>query len=123
MTKYGKEVAVKLLQQTPLSLDDHQFENELKCLMFLKHQNIVSILGYCNETQENIVEHKGKLVLAETTHRALCFQYLENGNLQRHLSGIYDVNSSRVHIVLCYYKHVENSVLYSVSSLQTNHVV
>ena len=77
---------MKLLYQRP-GLDDHLFENELKNLMFLKHPNIVSFLGYCNEKQEVPVEFNGRLVLAEKTNRALCFEYLENGNLKRHLYG------------------------------------
>ncbi|XP_066358030.1 cysteine-rich receptor-like protein kinase 7 [Miscanthus floridulus] len=85
VTKNGEDVAVKMLKEI-LQLDDQQFANEFRNLKMLKHQNIVQILGYCYETNKTPTKYNGKTVLAEKTYRALCFEYLHNGSLEKHLS-------------------------------------
>ncbi|CAO2148610.1 unnamed protein product [Urochloa humidicola] len=86
VTKNGEEVAVKKLRDVNPDLDDKQFQNEFYNLMKLKHNNIVQILGYCYETEQIPVEHNGRILLAEKTYRVLCFEYLHNGSLQKHIS-------------------------------------
>ncbi|XP_012700956.1 putative disease resistance protein At1g58400 isoform X2 [Setaria italica] len=86
LTKNGEEVAVKKLRDVNPDLDDKQFQNEFYNLMKLKHNNIVQILGYCYEIEQISIEHNGRIVLAEKTYRALCFEYLHNGSLQKHIS-------------------------------------
>jgi hypothetical protein len=57
----------------------------------LQHQNIVRLVGYCNDIQKVPVMHKGELCFATEIHRALCLEYMANGSLDRLISGNYDV--------------------------------
>ncbi|KAJ1275251.1 hypothetical protein BS78_05G121900 [Paspalum vaginatum] len=82
----GEEIAVKKLRDDP-RFDDKQFEKEFYNLKILQHQNIVRFVGYCYETQHMPYEDKGKQFFADQTFRALCFEYLHNGSLQKHLSN------------------------------------
>uniref|UniRef100_A0ACD5W282 Uncharacterized protein n=1 Tax=Avena sativa TaxID=4498 RepID=A0ACD5W282_AVESA len=68
------------------AIDDKQFQHEFDNLMMLNHPNIVRLVGYCYETQRQHMDFQGRLVFAETTYRALCFEYMRMGNLRRHLS-------------------------------------
>jgi interleukin-1 receptor-associated kinase 1/coatomer subunit beta' len=70
-----------------LGVDDEQFEKEYHNLERLQHQNIVRLVGYCNETSREFVSFKGKRVLSEVTHRALCFEYMQHGSIDNCLSG------------------------------------
>ncbi|CAL5017354.1 unnamed protein product [Urochloa decumbens] len=79
------EVAVKIPRDDGKDLDYNQFRNEFNNLMKVKHDNIVKFLGYCYEIERTEIEFHGRTVLAEETHRALCFEYLHNGSLQKHL--------------------------------------
>jgi serine/threonine protein kinase len=86
----GKKIAVKLLTGTQ-GFDDKQFQDELKIMTRLRHQNIVRLVGYCNDTRKVPVKHKGQIVLADEIHRALCLEYMDNGSLDRLISGNDDV--------------------------------
>ncbi|TVU50753.1 hypothetical protein EJB05_02142, partial [Eragrostis curvula] len=88
LTENGEEVAVKKLRCIDPCLDDKLFEKEFKTLMKLNHNNIVRFLGYCYETEKISMECDGRIVLAEKTHRALCFEFMDNGSLDKHLSGM-----------------------------------
>jgi hypothetical protein len=48
----------------------------------------VRLVGYCNETKREFVSFQGKRVLSELTHRALCFEFMQNGSLDSCLSGM-----------------------------------
>ncbi|XP_062208996.1 cysteine-rich receptor-like protein kinase 41 [Phragmites australis] len=80
-----EEIATKVLHFR-LGQDDEQFRNEFDNLMWLKHDNIVRLVGYCYETQHRHMQYEGRTVFAEETYRALCFEYMHNGSLQNHLS-------------------------------------
>ncbi|XP_044327312.1 probable serine/threonine-protein kinase At1g01540 [Triticum aestivum] len=82
----GQRIAVKILHPMLHNLDDTQFEQEYHNLESLQHQNIVRLVGYCNETRREFVSFEGRTALSERTHRALCFEYMQNGNLDNHLS-------------------------------------
>ncbi|CAL5046371.1 unnamed protein product [Urochloa decumbens] len=83
----GEEIAVKKLYNKHLGLeDDKQFTNECTNLMRLQHQNIVRLVGYCYEIAHKVVEHNGQYVSAGVEERALCFEYLQGGSLDKHLS-------------------------------------
>lgn len=69
------------------SFDDEDFEKEYHNIASLCHKNIVRLVGYCNETSREYVQHNGKYVLAENTKRALCFEYMPNGSLDNFISG------------------------------------
>ncbi|KAF7062941.1 hypothetical protein CFC21_069482 [Triticum aestivum] len=78
-------VAVKKLFET-FCIDEKQFSEEIHCLMKAKHKNIVRFLGYCSNAQGEMVDYKGKLVLADVRERLLCFEYLRNGSLDKKIT-------------------------------------
>lgn len=82
----GHEIAVKRLGQLQ-GLDDTAFDNEFLNLFKIQHPNIVKLIGYCHDTQRKFISHEGKLVTAIEMERVLCFEYVEGGNLQDHLSA------------------------------------
>uniref|UniRef100_A0ACD5TBE7 Uncharacterized protein n=1 Tax=Avena sativa TaxID=4498 RepID=A0ACD5TBE7_AVESA len=83
----GKDIAVKLLHNNMPGIDDEIFQREFENLMMLDHHNIVRLVGYCYETQHQAMQYKGRTIFAERIYRALCFEYMQNGSLQNHLSG------------------------------------
>jgi interleukin-1 receptor-associated kinase 1/coatomer subunit beta' len=84
----GEEIAVKLLYNNMQATNDEQFQHEFDNLMMLNHPNIVRLVGYCYETQRQHIDFQGKIVFGETTYKALCFEYMHMGSLQKHLSGM-----------------------------------
>ncbi|KAB8112318.1 hypothetical protein EE612_050511, partial [Oryza sativa] len=80
----GKPIAVKRLQVMP-GIQDRQFNNEVHHLMGLKHQNIVQLIGYCDERQEKVIydEYQKKNICAEVQERLLCYEYMANGSLDK----------------------------------------
>ncbi|EMS68138.1 Formin-like protein 6 [Triticum urartu] len=83
----GQKIAVKLLYNNMQTIDDKQFKHEFENLIVLKHQNIVRLVGYCYETQHQHMEFEGRHVFGEITYKALCFEYMPRGSLQKHLFG------------------------------------
>uniref|UniRef100_M8CDM9 non-specific serine/threonine protein kinase n=1 Tax=Aegilops tauschii TaxID=37682 RepID=M8CDM9_AEGTA len=77
-------VAVKKLSNTHMY--EEQFQGEVQCLMKVKHKNIVRFLGYCADTQGNISDYKGKMVMADVQQRLLCFEYLPKGSLDGYIT-------------------------------------
>jgi len=65
------------------------FEDELLCLIRVKHKNIVRFLGYCSDTSKKAVKHRGDYVVAEDRKRYLCFEYVPNKSLKEYLEGIF----------------------------------
>ncbi|CAD6221585.1 unnamed protein product, partial [Miscanthus lutarioriparius] len=82
----GKAIAVKKIFDTHLLGNDIQVKNEILCLTEVRHQNVVQLVGYCVETKLELVEHSGKHVMAEKHACLLCFEFLCNGSLYKHLS-------------------------------------
>ncbi|XP_073365467.1 receptor like protein kinase S.2 isoform X2 [Aegilops tauschii subsp. strangulata] len=82
----GKHVAVKVLHKNTTGTDNGEFKHEFESLMRLKHHNIVQLVGYCYETQHKPMLHEGETIFAEDIYRALCFEYMQNGSLKRHIS-------------------------------------
>jgi serine/threonine protein kinase len=76
-----------LYNNTP-GIDDVQFQREFQKLMRLEHHNSVKLVGYCYETQHQPMQYMGKTIFAERTYRALCFDYMQNGSLQKHITGM-----------------------------------
>jgi hypothetical protein len=79
---------VKKLYQIQGRLDDVEFKNEFNNLMMVQHNNIIQLVGYCYEIRHQLVEIEGRNILAERKERALCFEYLPHGSLDKHLSGM-----------------------------------
>lgn len=86
----GEEIAVKKLYriQQPGLENDKQFKNECTNLMRAQHKNIVRLVGYCYEIRHELVEHNGEVIFAGVEERILCFEYLQGGSLENHLSGM-----------------------------------
>ncbi|VAI54606.1 unnamed protein product [Triticum turgidum subsp. durum] len=81
-----REVAVKLLHvDTLLGLDDQRYINEVGNLLKVKHPNIIQLLGYCYEIQNELIEHNGANQFSQHIYRVLCFEYLQGGSLDKHL--------------------------------------
>uniref|UniRef100_A0ACD5VEJ3 Uncharacterized protein n=1 Tax=Avena sativa TaxID=4498 RepID=A0ACD5VEJ3_AVESA len=78
-------VAVKKLSNT-FNIEENKFHGEVKCLMKAKHENIVRFLGYCAETQGKMEDYEGKLVMADLRNWLLCFEYVPNGSLDKHIA-------------------------------------
>lgn len=70
-----------------LVLDDAEFQNEFGNLMKLKHDNIVPLIAFCYESKGEIGVYEGKKVIVEHQYKALCFEYMHNGSLKKHLSA------------------------------------
>jgi hypothetical protein len=73
---------VKILQNSPRQqlVDDMGLPD-------VQQENIVQFVGYCTETETTIIEQRGRKIVAEQDNRALCFEYLQNGSLDRYISG------------------------------------
>ncbi|KAL6868297.1 hypothetical protein ACP4OV_015142 [Aristida adscensionis] len=78
----GLVVAVKKLRPI-LGEQDKQFKNEANHLARLKHNNVVKLIGYCDERKAGPVydEYQKKYTVAETQEKLLCYEYLSNGSL------------------------------------------
>lgn len=83
----GKEIAVKKLHQLQ-GLDDKAFDNEFCNLSKVHHKNVVKLVGYCYESRRKYVQHNGELILATLMERILCFEYMECGSLDKHITGM-----------------------------------
>ncbi|KAL8125094.1 nodulation receptor kinase-like isoform X2 [Apium graveolens] len=66
----GQEVAVKVRSATSTQ-GTREFDNELTLLSAIQHQNLVPLLGYCNENDQQI----------------LVYPFMSNGSLQDRLYG------------------------------------
>ena len=81
------QIAVKLLHQLAGLEDEKQFKNEFENLMMVNHPNVVRLVCYCYVSRYTHVEYNGELHFSERSYRALCFEYLERGGLDKHLAG------------------------------------
>jgi coatomer subunit beta' len=82
----GEEIAVKVLKNMS-RFDSREFQKEFDNLKRLKHENVVELVGFCNESERVVAEYNGKQVIAEEVHTALCFEYVRNGSLAKYMSG------------------------------------
>ncbi|KAK3122970.1 hypothetical protein QOZ80_8AG0621280 [Eleusine coracana subsp. coracana] len=78
-------VAVKKLSLGPSMDFEQQFMDEVRNLMRVKHKNIVRFLGYCVDTQGELREIEGNLLMVDIPNRLLCFEYVPNGSLDYYL--------------------------------------
>jgi serine/threonine protein kinase len=78
-------VAVKKLSNA--YIQETEFQREVECLMSVRHKNIVRFLGYCADTQGNMLMYENKYVMADVQQRLLCFEYVPKGNLHDYITG------------------------------------
>jgi len=83
----GIIIAVKKHFEIHLVEDNDRFQKELTFLMGIKHQNVVQLLGYCAESRWEMTKlSNGNYVLAQIPASLLCFEYLCNRGLDKHVS-------------------------------------
>ena len=86
LLKNGAIVAVKKLSNS-ICMDENKYNQEVSCLMKVKHRNVVRFLGYCADTQGKM-DYGGKFVMADIRERLLCFEYVPNGTLKDYITGM-----------------------------------
>lgn len=74
-----------------LDIDEKTFKNELISLIRVKHKNIVRFLGYCVDTQGKVELYQRDMVIADIRQRLLCFEFLPNGGLDKHMNGMFPI--------------------------------
>ncbi|CAL4901937.1 unnamed protein product [Urochloa decumbens] len=67
----GRDIAVKLLKESKDKDDGQEFMNEIASIMRTSHINVVTLLGFC----------------IEGSKRALIYEYMPNGSLERFAFG------------------------------------
>jgi len=82
----GRDIAVKVLKNMS-GIDSREFQKEFDNLRRLKHQNVVQLVGFCNESSKVVAQYNGKQVIAEEIHTALCLEYVHNGSLSKYISA------------------------------------
>lgn len=80
-------VAVKKIKNSH-TIDEKLFYREVNSLLHVSHQNIVPFLGYCANTEQIAIKIDGSRhhIYAEIRERFLCFEYMGNGSLQKHIA-------------------------------------
>jgi hypothetical protein len=84
----GGVVAVKRLAENAPVAPGTTFDNEVANLMALKHDNIVQLVGFCHEAQKKVIQHSGRYVIVDMIESCLCYEYLANGSLDKHIYGM-----------------------------------
>uniref|UniRef100_A0A0E0DD19 Protein kinase domain-containing protein n=1 Tax=Oryza meridionalis TaxID=40149 RepID=A0A0E0DD19_9ORYZ len=79
------EIAIKKLHQM-VGLDEKLFTKEFNNLMRVQHKNIIRLVGYCYDIQHKHIKVDGNYIFSRIEERALCFEYLQHGSLDKFLS-------------------------------------
>ncbi|KAF7105537.1 hypothetical protein CFC21_106335 [Triticum aestivum] len=84
----GIIVAVKRIYVTAHTIDDKLFRREFNSLRKINHQNVVRFLGFCSNTYQTPIQEAGseEINLANVRERLLCFEYISNGSLDKHIT-------------------------------------
>ncbi|VAH56838.1 unnamed protein product [Triticum turgidum subsp. durum] len=79
-------VAVKMMNSH--SIDEKPFRREVNSLMKVNHINTVRFLGFCSNTEHKAIQISGseEYIFAEIRQRLLCFEYISNGGLDKHIT-------------------------------------
>jgi coatomer subunit beta' len=80
------EVAVKRIRNDQ-TIYEKLFQWEVASLLNVSHKNIVRFLGFCSHTIHKLVLYEGHYVFAENRDRLLCFEYINNGSLEKYITG------------------------------------
>jgi coatomer subunit beta' len=83
------EVAVKRIKSNQ-TINEKLFRREVNSLLNVSHKNIVRFLGFCSHTEHKALDCKGsgEYIYAEDRERILCFEYINNGSLEKYTAGI-----------------------------------
>ncbi|KAJ1265659.1 hypothetical protein BS78_08G093000 [Paspalum vaginatum] len=80
-------VAVKSIVVNETTMDDKLFYRELQSLLkIIEHPNVVRFLGFCANTHEECVTRGPEKVFVGIRQRLLCFEYISNGSLDKHIA-------------------------------------
>ncbi|CAM0958830.1 unnamed protein product [Alopecurus aequalis] len=81
-------VAVKRIHINAHTFDDKLFRREVTSLLNCNHRNVVQFLGVCCRGYQKPIEKDGsrEYVWANVLERLLCFRYISNGSLDRHIT-------------------------------------
>ena len=84
----GTIVAVKRIDVNQITIDDVSFRREFNSLMNNNYQNVVRFLGFCSNTHHTSRKEAGEINLVNVRERLLCFEYIRNGSLDKHITGM-----------------------------------
>ncbi|CAL4984992.1 unnamed protein product [Urochloa decumbens] len=85
-------ISVKRLAENSSVSAGKTFETEVTNLMALKHENVVELVSFCHESQKKVVQHNGRYVIVDVIESCLCYKYLPNGSLDKHLYDTTPIN-------------------------------
>ncbi|KAJ1254477.1 hypothetical protein BS78_K052100 [Paspalum vaginatum] len=69
-----------------MDLDQKNFNQEVSSLIRVKKKNIARFLGYCADTQGKVETYDWKMVMADMRQMLLCFEFLPNVGLDKHIN-------------------------------------
>ena len=71
------------------TVDENVFRREVNSLLHVSHKNIVRFLGFCSHTEHKVFENEESrdYIYAENRERILCFEYVNNGSLEKYITG------------------------------------
>lgn len=83
-----RTVAVKRIHINAHTFDNKLFHREVTSLMNCNHRNVVQFLGVCSGGYQKLIEKdgSGEYIFANVLERLLCFRYISNGSLDRHIT-------------------------------------
>ncbi|XP_037441556.1 uncharacterized protein LOC119309712 [Triticum dicoccoides] len=81
------QVAVKRIKNNH-TIDEKVFRREVNNLLHVSHKNIVRFLGFCSHTEHKVFENEESrdYIYAENRERILCFEYVNNGSLEKYIT-------------------------------------
>jgi hypothetical protein len=90
----GKVIAVKKIFDAHLLDNNNKFENEITCLMGVRHQNVIQLVGYCVQTRSEVMKKpSGEHVMVQIPACLLCFEFHCKGSLDKYVSGMLKYNT------------------------------
>lgn len=84
-------------------MDETKYNQEVACLMRVRHENVVRFLGYCADTHGKMSDYEGKFIMADVRHRLLCFEYLHRGSLHNYIRGMIVAGDFRFRLIFFHY--------------------
>nr|CAJ19356.1 putative serine/threonine kinase [Triticum aestivum] len=110
------QVAVKRIKNNH-TIDEKVFRREVNNLLHVSHKNIVRFLGFCSHTEHKVFENEESrdYIYAENRERILCFEYVNNGSLEKYITGLqWDTRYSIIKGICdgLQYLHVEKHIIH-----------